>query len=231
MSEKKRLKDRLEHSERRRSRIQRLLITAPGEDDPFMWGMVDIMTLLLIFFILMYASMSNKVSAQTVEHRTEPHKEIISGTEPERDLHEDVENLLEANEDLHVRWERSQPVFVLDEHITFEQGQADLIPDSLPVLSSLADFLARQSQYRVMVTGHTDDVPIQTSRFPSNWELSSARAASVVRFLCSSGIEPKRLSVQGYGEYAPFVGNTSALNRQANRRVEISLVKDHSRFM
>jgi len=231
MSEKKRLKERLEHSERRRSRIQRLLTTAPGEDDPFMWGMVDIMTLLLIFFILMYASMSGKIAEPTTAENPPQQEKSVTVSRPQNNLHEDVEDLLAANEELRVRWKSAQPVFVLGEHITFEQGRADLIPDALSVLTDLAEFIARQKEFRVIVAGHTDDVPIHTSRFPSNWELSSARAASVVRFLCRNGVEEGRLSVQGYGEYSPVASNTSALNRQANRRVEISLIKNNPQVM
>ncbi|MBN2298611.1 MAG: OmpA family protein [Deltaproteobacteria bacterium] len=225
MSDQKKLKQRLEHSERRRSRIQRLLVRAPREEDPFLWSMVDIMTLLLIFFIIMYASISNRAQAQTTAQIHLPQEKARTLPEPEQMLRDDVDNLLEANKALHVRWESAQPVFVLGEHITFEEGQAELIPASLSLLEDLAGFIVRRSEYRVIVTGHTDDVPIHTSRYPSNWELSSARAASVVRFFCNNGVDAGRLSVQGYGEYDPFVSNTSEHNRQANRRVEISLVR------
>jgi len=189
--------------------------------------MVDIMTLLLVFFILMYASMSNKVSAQTIAQDRIPQKKIIPVSEPDNTLRYDVDNLLQANKALHVRWDQAQPVFVLGEHITFEVGQADLIPDSLSVLNDLALFIVQHSQYSVIVTGHTDNVPIHTSRFPSNWELSSARAASVVRFLCDHGVDAGRLYVQGYGEHSPLESNDSEHDRRANRRVEISLVRQN----
>ena len=100
-----------------------------------------------------------------------------------------------------------------------------MIVDFESSLSDLAKFIARHPGYRVVVTGHTDDIPINTSRFPSNWELSTARAVSVTKFLAAHEVEPWRISVQGYAEYEPLEENTTKQNRQANRRVEITLIK------
>jgi chemotaxis protein MotB len=77
------------------------------------------------------------------------------------------------------------------------------------------------------VAGHTDNTPIKTPQFPSNWELSTARAVNVAKYLIASGVTPERVSVQGYASYRPLRANTSSQNRQANRRVEITLSKDH----
>ncbi|MBW1902469.1 MAG: OmpA family protein, partial [Deltaproteobacteria bacterium] len=77
----------------------------------------------------------------------------------------------------------------------------------------------------IQVEGHTDDVPIRSRQFPSNWELSSARALAVLRLLLEkSDIEPERLSAAGYGEYHPNVPNDSSENRRLNRRVDIVIV-------
>ena len=226
MSTHKELKERLEYSERRRTRMQRLLARETQEDDPFLWSMVDIMTLLLVFFILLYASTIGRAPAPAATAA------VAKGTLPDakQELRRDVGQLLAANQNLRVRWDQSRPVFVLDEPITFEVGQAELLPEVTPVLIDLAHFIARHPQHRIGVAGHTDDVPIHTARFPSNWELSTARAVSVVKFLCAHGADPRRISAQGHAEYAPLRGNTSAQERQRNRRVEITLyapVPDH----
>ncbi len=76
----------------------------------------------------------------------------------------------------------------------------------------------------VRVEGHTDSQPIDTAAFPSNWELSSARAASVVHLIANSGIDPARLSVIGRAQYSPAQSNTTAAGRNANRRVLISIL-------
>jgi chemotaxis protein MotB len=104
--------------------------------------------------------------------------------------------------------------------ILFSEAQAALTPQAESVLAGLAPVLARAPS-RLRVEGHTDDVPIHSAQYPSNWELSTARAISVIRYLEEHGIERDRLSVAGYGEFHPFVPNDSAERRALNRRVEI----------
>ena len=94
------------------------------------------------------------------------------------------------------------------------------------VLGSLAGVI-RDMPYPIRVEGHTDNVPIHTRRYPSNWELSTARAVNVVKYFADAGqIDPQRLSAVGYGESKPLVANDSAQNRAKNRRVEIVVVKE-----
>ncbi|KXS40607.1 MAG: chemotaxis protein MotB, partial [Candidatus Frackibacter sp. T328-2] len=79
---------------------------------------------------------------------------------------------------------------------------------------------------QIMVEGHTDDLPINNSRFPSNWELSTARATNVVRhFIENNGIDPAKLSAAGYAKYKPIKPNTNAKNRSLNRRVDVIVLK------
>ena len=117
-------------------------------------------------------------------------------------------------------------------HITFEDfllfdfGKAEINLDGVAFLDQLAALL-QKVPYPVRVEGHTDNVPIHTARYPSNWELSIARAVSVVKYFAESGkINPQRLSAVGYGETRPVVPNDSATNRARNRRVEIVLVTE-----
>lgn len=108
----------------------------------------------------------------------------------------------------------------MKDRMLFPSGTARLSRDALPPLRALAETMQRIPSH-VQVEGHTDDVPISTASFPSNWELSAARAASVVHFLGRSGIEPWRLAAVGMGEYRPIAENDSAQGRAANRRVKI----------
>ena len=117
-------------------------------------------------------------------------------------------------------------------HITFEDfllfdfGRAKINPVGLAFLDKLAA-LIQKVPYPVRVEGHTDNVPIHTARFPSNWELSTARAVSVVKYFAESGkMNPQRLSAVGYGETRPVAPNDTATNRSRNRRVEIVLVTE-----
>ena len=80
-------------------------------------------------------------------------------------------------------------------------------------------------EYTINIKGHTDDIPIATERFPSNWELSAVRATTVLKYLIGKGISARRLTATGYGDSDPLVPNTSDRNRAVNRRVEFVLEK------
>jgi chemotaxis protein MotB len=113
-----------------------------------------------------------------------------------------------------------------EDGVLFDFGRAEMSSEGLGVLESLADMI-RKMPYPVRIEGHTDNVPIHTRRFPSNWELSTARAVNVVKYFAGAGrIDPRRLSAVGYGESKPLVANNSAQNRAKNRRVEIVLIKE-----
>ncbi|HEY8354514.1 MAG TPA: flagellar motor protein MotD [Methylophilaceae bacterium] len=107
--------------------------------------------------------------------------------------------------------------------ILFASGSADLEVGALPVLLEVAERLAGKSN-AIQVEGHTDDVPIRNYLFFSNWELSAARASSVVRLLEQNGIEAERLSAVGYGSSRPVAGNDTAEGRAQNRRVSIMVL-------
>lgn len=105
----------------------------------------------------------------------------------------------------------------------FPSGQAQLSPDAMPLLERIAGVLI-PLRYAIQVEGFTDDQPIHNNVFPSNWELSSARAGSVVRLLATQGIAPQRMVAAGYGEFRPVVPNDSEANRARNRRVSIAVL-------
>lgn len=102
--------------------------------------------------------------------------------------------------------------------ILFASGVGTVAGPARPVLDQLGRILA-DFPNPIRVEGHTDDMPIATAAFPSNWELSAARATSVVHVLIGAGLAPQRLSVAGFGEFQPVVANDSAANRNRNRRV------------
>ncbi len=107
--------------------------------------------------------------------------------------------------------------------ILFGSGVAQLSGPAIPVLQRLADAL-KPWPNGLRVEGHTDDRPISTAAFPSNWELSAARAASVVHLFMDRGIAPERLAVMGFGQYRPAGPNDTLAGRNANRRVEIVIL-------
>ena len=107
----------------------------------------------------------------------------------------------------------------------FDSGDAKLKKTAEPILNELIAIFIAYDDYSVNIKGHTDNVPIGTLRFPSNWELSAIRATNVLRYLIKEGINPVRLTATGYGSLMPLVPNTSQKNRAVNRRVEFVLEK------
>ncbi len=116
-------------------------------------------------------------------------------------------------------------LFRLDAPVLFSAGQADVQPPSYEVLDTLAGFLGKFPG-ETRVEGHSDNIPIKSGRFPSNWELSAARAGAVARYFQGKGMAPERLAATGYGEFRPLAANDTLEGRAQNRRVEIFLKVD-----
>jgi chemotaxis protein MotB len=121
--------------------------------------------------------------------------------------------------------QRGLVIRLLTDRVLFDSGLAELKPAATPVLSKVAEILRQERVHQVMVEGHTDPVPIAGSVFPTNWELSTARASRVVRFLIGQGVASRRLSAAGYAYLHPIATNATAAGRSRNRRVEIVLLR------
>jgi chemotaxis protein MotB len=121
--------------------------------------------------------------------------------------------------------QRGLVIRLLTDKVLFDSGAAELKPQATPILSQVAAILSKEAVHQVMVEGHTDNVPIRGSVFPTNWELSTARASRVVRFLIAGGVTEGRLSAGGYASLHPIDTNNTAAGRSRNRRVEIVLLR------
>ena len=115
------------------------------------------------------------------------------------------------------------------ERFFFDSGDASIRPDVAPMLHIIAQSLEKVPNH-IRIEGHTDSVPIHTARFPSNWELSTARATSIVHYLLTHHrFVPTRLSAAGYGEFRPIAPNDSSDGRSQNRRVDIVILSGRER--
>jgi chemotaxis protein MotB len=112
----------------------------------------------------------------------------------------------------------------LEDTIVFSSGGVEPIDEAFPVIEKIARIL-KSHENAMLVEGHTDNVPIRTGAFPSNWELSAARAAAVVRYLSLEGVSPSRMAAMGYGEFRPIVRNDTPQGRRKNRRVVLLVSK------
>jgi chemotaxis protein MotB len=107
----------------------------------------------------------------------------------------------------------------------FDSGSADLLTQSLPLLNEIVSKLKNVNN-EVNIEGHTDNIPIANERFSSNWELSTARATNVVKYLVEQmGVSPARISASGYAEYRPVFSNDTSAGRAVNRRVVLIVLR------
>lgn len=110
------------------------------------------------------------------------------------------------------------------DEILFDTGQDEIKAEGIPSLNKISDLINRLTN-KIVIEGHTDNVPISDSKFKSNWELSSARALSVLNYMTEvRGLNPERFSIAGYGEYSPITSNDTPAGRQQNRRVNILIL-------
>ena len=193
----------------------------PLHDAIWLYSYADLITQMLLFIILMVTTLGLKEfdgdmtdAEQPAEHR--------ALTETQKVLEEYIREhgLQQA---MQIDKSADRLVIRLKSVLLFELGRAALTTRARSVLKDVGGTL-RVRPFNIRVEGHTDDVPIRTAQFPSNWELSTARAISVIQYFEGLGIESERMSAAGYGKYHPIVGNSSQENRALNRRVELVIL-------
>jgi len=167
-------------------------------------------------------SLPKQILPEPVLKRAEPTEK---GKRIQRQLQELQEMLkkLGLEGEFKIAYEAIGIRLILQEKLLFDPGSADIKPEMRPVLDKIYDII-KDLPNPVEVEGHTDNIPISTERFPSNWELSGARASSIVRYFISRGINPERLKASGYADTRPLVSNATPEGRAQNRRVEIVIL-------
>lgn len=208
----------------------------------------DTITLLLTFFILLYsfsntdnkklkliaAAFKDQLAGITVDTEEIPDIDVedidisIGEKNPYNILVDEVTEIINKNgltEVVKIREEDAGIVLQLSDSILFDLGKAEMKTNSIPILDVISTIIPNIKN-EIMVQGHTDNVPINSSNYKSNWELSTARAVNVLKyFIETKGFDPTRFSATGYGEYRPLVDNSTEENRAINRRVDILIVQ------
>ena len=139
-----------------------------------------------------------------------------------RDLVAKLRSMIDTGQ-LKVAIRNGRMLIALPNDILFDSGQTQVKPDGKAALAKVAQVLRTVGERDFLVAGHTDNVPIRTALFPSNWELSTRRAVEVVHILIAQGMNPKVLAAAGYGEFDPAAANDTTEHRAQNRRIEIVL--------
>lgn len=208
----------------------------------------DTITLLLTFFILLYsfsttdneklkliaAALKGQITGIPMKLEDVPDidkeeaEQGIGEKSPYDVLVDEVTEIINKNgltEIIKIREEDAGVVLQLSDSILFDLGKAEMKSDSTAVLDVISNILPN-IENEIMVQGHTDNVPISSAQYKSNWELSTARAVNVIKyFIETKGFDPTRFSATGYGEYRPLVDNSTEANRAINRRVDILIVQ------
>ena len=214
--------------------------------DGWMDTFADTMTLLLTFFILLYSisavdseklkklsealqySLTGDSSIEEVQSIDDLKVELEKGTKY-KDLAAKLNEIIEKNsltDEIKIREEERGIVLQVDESILFDSGKAEIKDSSIHVLDTIAKII-QETDNEIVAEGNTDNVPINSSAYRSNWELSTERALSIVRYLIENkNINPNRISLKGYGEFNPIVPNDTPENKAKNRRVDILVVEE-----
>ena len=206
----------------------------------------DMMSLLLTFFVLIvsFSSMQETkfeqaanslkdafgvlATPESVIKFNDPLVPNHSPTDEESDVLYEVRNvekfIVEAGVDdqISVEMKPDGVLIRMNAPFLFASGTADLSEQPKGVLDVMSRFFSK-FPYEIEIDGHSDDIPINSPRYPSNWELSAARAVSVARYFQSTGMSPERIAATGYGEFHPIADNATPAGREKNRRVEIFL--------
>lgn len=209
----------------------------PQEEEAEDWLLTyaDAITLLMAFFVLLYTV--SDPNTEKFEAVTKGMVESLKGGSaqtPFTDLTKDLVKVQSEADSSQVGATKRGLTFEFKSKKMFAPGSAEIVPEGIKSLDRVAQvvtFRLGNKNYSIEVEGHTDDTPISTPKFPSNWELSSARAAAVVRFLISRGVPPSRLRAVGYAETKPKEGfpfrdkegNPLPENREEGRRVVIRI--------
>lgn len=191
----------------------------------------DFVTMLLALFIIMYAFSQidnrNLINIQKKMQQTFGGKQNVTKYQADKQAH--VEKIIRENlsQSKSVKLLKSDKGLIIrvNNKVLFDEGSASLKPEAQKTLNEITKVLTKIDN-PVIIEGHTDSTPIKNAKYPSNWELSTARATNIISYIMESGkISPKRLCAVGYGEYMPTADNTSSRGRNLNRRVDIIVLE------
>lgn len=210
----------------------------PTERDEWVTTYMDLITLLLTLFIVLlaYADKVGETDFQDVSQSiAEASRGVVQlGPQSEPSFNDEIDEMDSRlrttfqqsglSDETQIKQTSGTLQIQLNEKILFDSGEAKLNSDALPVLDLLSNALM-DTGYRINIQGHTDNIPINTPNFPSNWELSASRASSVVRYLVEAGLPADQLSATGLADSQPLESNDTEQGRAANRRVTVVISK------
>jgi len=223
----------------REGRYQKMVeASADSVDADHNWliTLSDLLSLLLVFFIIFFA-MSRVPGKKKESPIAINSSSTLSAPVPNPQTKNPMKTIqkemgatlmgLGLDDQVTIQAGEQELLIIIKENVTFHTGEAAILEGSQPILDTVAGIIKRYPSFQVEMDGHTDDLPINTAQYPSNWELSVARATSVLKYLISGhGLDPARFIITGNAEQRPLFPNMTPEQRAHNRRVEIRL-RDH----
>ena len=206
----------------------------PGGVEPWMATFADMVTLLMVFFVLFYSVEKDNVGKfkaaieQQVadEGASAPGLAQMLKVMDEVKIQKTLRELMDKKKEDFKEAPPKKIILRVPGLSIFKPGGAKLTSDARPVLDEIIKIVKKHGEHKIFIQGHTDDVPIHTKKFDSNWELSAVRATAVLRYFIDKGIDPEKLTATGYADIFPMAPNNTKKGRAKNRRVEFVLVKD-----
>ena len=206
----------------------------PGGVEPWMATFADMVTLLMVFFVLFYSVEKDNVGKfkaaieQQVadEGASAPGLAQMLKVMDEVKIQKTLRELMDKKKEDFKETPQKKIVLRVPGLSLFKPGGAKLTSDARPVLDEILKIVKKHGEHKIFIQGHTDDVPIHTKKFDSNWELSAVRATAVLRYFIDKGIDPEKLTATGYADIFPQAPNNTKTGRAKNRRVEFVLVKE-----
>jgi chemotaxis protein MotB len=195
-------------------------LTQEREHDTWALSYIDLLLLMVTLFVLLLSYQQNEIQQTAVE--LEAKQAVKAQAEPDNRAFLDQVYMSHLKDRVSVIEEKNTIKLAMSDSILFFPADATLSQSGEQVLNELAVML-KQRPWHILVEGHTDNQPISTPRYASNWELSSSRATSVTRYLIGRGISPQRLSAIGYADTRPMTSNNDEIGRGKNRRVALIL--------
>src|SRR5208337_2864721 len=202
----------------------------PENLDRWLISYADFITLMFTFFAALYAlSSQDKAKMEQFTGSLNQTFKVIEKPIQQIDtqknmLMADITKVTGDIKGITIKNEPRGVVVTFSDSVLFAPGSSELKPEIYAVLEKLSKLLSSVPG-KVAIEGHTDNVPISSSKYSSNWELSTARAASMLHFFIQKGADPAKYSVSGYAEFRPLESNATEEGRQKNRRVEIVITK------
>lgn len=194
----------------------------PEEKESWLISYIDMLTLLVTLFVLLLSYQNNATEKNTSKEQPATTVAHSATTEQSTVWQQRLKSTQKNTDNITIEENEKELRVTLNNQLIFEPGEASIKVDAYDTLNEIANLL-KQHSHATSIAGHTDNTPIQSALYPSNWELSTGRATNITRYLIEQGVSVTQLRAIGYADTRPKASNETDEGRASNRRVTITL--------